>query len=119
MGDARHQSKVARVTGVAAPEPPNTAIDKKPKKKLKARDGRNGRKGKAKARFRFSSTTAGASFECSLRPRKKPPRFKSCESPAKYKLKPGRYRFEVRAVAGGVEDPTPASYGFKVVRKKR
>ncbi len=115
--------KVARVTGVEPPAPPvtepSTEIDKTPKKKLKAKDKKNGKKGKAKAKFKFSSTTAGVSFECSLRPKKKPPKFKGCESPAKYKLKPGKYEFQVRAVLAGVPDPSPETFGFKVVRKKR
>ncbi len=110
--------KVARVTGVKAPDPqPNTVLDKTPKKKLKARD-RNGKKGKARARFGFSSTSPGAKFECSLRPKGKQPRFKRCESPAKYRLKPRRYRFQVRAVLGGVPDPSPAKFRFRVVRKR-
>ena len=114
--------KVARVTGVQAPPPntePNTEIDKTPKKKLKAKDKKNGKKGTAKAKFKFSSTTSGASFECSLRPKTKQPKFKGCESPAEYKLKPGKYEFEVRAVLAGVSDPSPETFGFKVMRKKR
>jgi streptogramin lyase len=112
--------KVARVTGVeAAPTEPATALDKKPKKKLKAKDKRNGKRGKAKARFAFSSTAAGAKFECSLRRQGKPPRFKACTSPAKYALKPGKYEFQVRAVLAGEPDGTPAKFTFKVVRKKR
>jgi streptogramin lyase len=112
--------KVARITGVeAAPTEPATTLGKKPKKKLRAKDRRNGKRGKAKARFAFSSTAAGAKFECSLRRRGKPPRFKACTSPAKYALKPGKYEFQVRAVLGGEADGTPAKFAFKVVRKKR
>jgi virginiamycin B lyase len=112
--------KVARVTGVEAPNPePDTKLDKTPKRKLKAKDKPNGRKGKAKARFKFSSTTAGVRFECSLRPQKKQPKFKGCESPAEFKLKPGKYEFEVRSVLAGVPDPSPATFKLKVVRKKR
>ena len=111
--------KVARVTGVKPPaRPPRTEIDKAPKKKLRAK-ATNGRKAKAEARFKFSSKTSGASFQCSLRPKGKQPRFKSCESPAVYKLKPGKYEFEVRAVLAGVRDPSPETFRFKVVRKKR
>jgi virginiamycin B lyase len=112
--------KVARVTGVEAPATqPNTEIDKAPNKKLKAQDNKNGKKGRAKAKFKFSSTTSGVSFECSLRPKKKQPKFKGCESPAKYELKPGKYEFEVRAVLAGVPDPSPETFSFKVVRKNR
>ena len=55
----------------------------------------------------------------SLRPKGKAAKFKGCESPAKYKLKPGKYAFRVRAVLAGVPDPSPETFGFKVVRKKR
>ena len=111
--------KVARVTGVKAPAPapPNTEIDKTPKKKLQAKD-KNGKKGRAKAKFKFSSTTPGISFECSLRPKGKQPKFRGCGSPATYRLKPGKYEFEVRAVLAGVPDPSPETFRFKVVRKK-
>ncbi len=112
--------KVARVTGVKPPvTEPNTEIDKTPKTKLKAKDKKNGKKGTVKAKFKFSSTTAGVSFECSLRPQKKQPKFKGCESPAEYKLKPGKYEFEVRAVLAGAPDPSPETFSLKVVRKKR
>ena len=113
--------KVARVTGVEAPAPtpPDTTLDKQPKKKLKAKDRRNGKKGKARAKFKFSSTAPGAAFQCSLRKKRKPPRFKACQSPAKYRLKPGKYRFAARAVLDGVPDASPATFRFKVVRKRR
>ena len=112
--------KVARVTGVTPPvTTPQTALDRAPKKKLTAKDKRNGRKGTARARFKFSSPTANATFECSLRPRTKKPRFKGCESPATYRLKPGKYRFAVRAVRAGNRDPSPEMFAFKVARKRR
>ena len=120
------QNSVARVTGVepASPPPPpvtepTTEIDKTPKKKLKAKDKKNGKKGTAKAKFKFSSATPGVSFDCSLRKQKKDPKFKGCESPAKYKLKPGKYEFQVRAVLAGASDPSPETFKFKVVRKRR
>ena len=108
--------KVARVTGVVAPAPPVTEpvteLDKKPGKKLKAKPGK-----KAKAKFKFSSATAGVSFECALAKKGKSLDFEGCESPAKYKLKPGKYRFEVRAVLNDEPDATPEGFNFKVVRK--
>lgn len=105
--------KVARVTGVG-PENGSldTSIDQAPKKKIKTS------KKKAKAKFKFSSPDPAATFECSLKRKGKPVKFKTCSSPKKYKLKPGKYKFQVRAVAGGVADPTPAKYGFKIVRKR-
>ena len=35
----------------------------------------------------------------------------------KFKLKVGKHTFAVRAVASGLTDPTPATYGFKIKRK--
>jgi streptogramin lyase len=108
--------KVARVTGVKPKaKNPSTEIDRTPDRKLEAK----GRKGKAKARFKFSSSASKAGFQCSLRPKARKPRFKDCESPATYKLRPGKYRFAVRAVLAGAKDRTPATFSFKVVRKKR
>lgn len=126
--------KVGRVSGleppVGPPQPPpplvkvpETKIDKGPKKRVTIK-GR-----KAKVKFRFSSPDAGATFECRLtavatngkQPPKRAISFAACSSPKTYKLKPGSYRFEVRAVVAGAADPTPAKRSFKVVRvaKKR
>ena len=122
--------EVARISGLEPPvkpsgdgKPPATApettIDKGPKKRVTIK----GRARRAWAKFRFSSTTRGATFECALT--KKPPKkgvpmpkpeFRACKSPGKLRLKPGRYRFSVRAVSGGLVDPTPASRGFRIVR---
>jgi streptogramin lyase len=66
--------------------------------------------------FRFSSPDAGASFECRLerlgRGATRPP-FAPCASPSAYRVRPGHYRFEVRAVLAGVADPSPAKRGFE------
>lgn len=123
--------KVGRVSGLEPPQPPpppppppgtkpNTKIDKGPKVVRTT-------KTRAKASFRFSSTDATATFQCRLvkvkkkgakqSARAKAPAFKTCKSPKTYKrLKPGRYRFEVRAVNAAGADPTPARRPFKVVR---
>jgi PKD repeat protein len=68
---------------------------------------------RASVRFSFSSAPAGATFEC----RMDRGAFTACTSPKSYRLKPGRHSFSVRAVSGGVEDPTPAGFAFRVVRK--
>lgn len=117
---------VARVTGVEPPggnppppprPVPQTKIKKGPKKVVKTH------KKKAKVKFAFSSPTAGVSFQCSLTRLKgkktKAAPFKGCKSPKRYKLPPGRYRFKVRAVNGGVPDPTPAVRKFKIVHVGR
>lgn len=118
------QNKVARVTGVDPASPgttePETTIDKRPKKRIKTRN-------RARVKFKFSSSDPAATFECKLkrkRPRQgganqpRPAQFKPCASPKKYRLKPAKYRFQVRAVVAGVADASPAKFRFKVVRKE-
>jgi virginiamycin B lyase len=118
------KSSVVKVSGVEAPKTeapktgtpplaPETKIGKGPKKVVKTK------KAKAKVKFRFSSPAAGATFECSLTRLKgkktKAGAFKGCKSPKAYKLRPGKYRFQVRAVIGGIRDATPAFRKFKIV----
>ncbi|MGE5407902.1 MAG: hypothetical protein ACM3NV_04765 [Syntrophothermus sp.] len=113
---------VARVSGLEPPQgggggAPQTKIAKGPNKVVKTA------KAKAKVSFRFTSTARGSGFECALttlRKGKKQPQpvFKSCKSPKTYSLKPGRYRFRVRAVLAGQTDQTPASSTFRVVHVK-
>jgi hypothetical protein len=113
---------VAPVPPVVKPALPTTKLGSKPKKVVKITGAT------AQVKFGFSSTTAGARFECALGHRVKPKgkkarfvgqSFKACGSPKKYSLGPGRYRFQVRAVAGGARDSSPAAFGFKVVRTNR
>jgi streptogramin lyase len=133
--------KVARISGLEPPPPPaetpaepisapgppaplaaapETVITKGPKGKVRTKGRR------AAVKFRFGSPDAGASFECRLVRRaakkakaSKVPAFKACKSPKSYRLVPGRYRFEVRAVLGGTADATPAKRGFRVARIAR
>jgi streptogramin lyase len=83
---------------------------------------------KMRVAFRFASPQAGASFECRLvRIVKKKdeakgsaePAFRACTSPRVFRLTPGRYRFEVRAVLNGIPDPTRAKRPFRIVRAPR
>ena len=71
-----------------------------------------------KATFTFSSTPAGAAFECQL----DKGAFKACSSPFKVKtkkLKAGKHTLAVRAVQpAGNADATPSTFKFKVVAKK-
>lgn len=125
LGKAMESGAVVRVSGVdppatnsppppPPPSVPQTTIGKGPKKVVKTR------KRKAKVKFRFSSSSASATFECSLTRLKgkktKVGSFRPCKSPKTYKLRPGKYRFQVRAVLGGVRDKTPAASKFKIVR---
>jgi streptogramin lyase len=120
---------VVRVSGleppVTPPPPPpatapETKLDKGPKGLVTTKGKR------ATVKFRFSSTSAGASFECRLlrvggrkAHASKAVPFRACKSPKTYHLKPGRYRFEARAVLNGLADATPAKRGFRVVRAHR
>jgi len=83
---------------------PQTKISKGPKARSSSRI----------AKFKFSSTEAGSTFECKLD--RKP--FKKCRSPQKYKrLKPGKHVFKVRATdAAGNTDRTPAVRKFTVLK---
>jgi hypothetical protein len=88
----------------------DTSIDKKPKKKVKTR------KKKAKVKFAFSSSEPNVTFQCSIDGSE----FATCASPLKKKLRRGKHKFKVRAVNASSEpDETPASYSFKVKRKRR
>jgi streptogramin lyase len=123
-----NEYEVVRISGLeppvvpisgGKPKAPDTKIGKGPKKVVKTKGKR------AKVTFRFSSSTAGATFECALvtvkkgKGKKTPkPKFKGCKSPKKLSLKPGKYRFSVRAVLAGVADPSPATKAFKVVHVK-
>jgi hypothetical protein len=90
------------VTPTEPPSPPQTKIVSGPKGKVKA----------TTAKFKFSSPTKGAKFECKLDKGK----FKPCKSPKTYKkLKLGKHVFKVRAVANGLADPTPAKRQFKII----
>ncbi|HEX6154083.1 MAG TPA: hypothetical protein VFZ19_11235 [Solirubrobacterales bacterium] len=119
------QPGVARISGVdpavvtdpppPPPPSPQTKIDKGPKKVVKTR------KKKAKVKFRFSSSTPGVTFQCWLMrvSKKAQPailKYKNCSSPKVYRLRPGKYKFRVRAVNGGVPDLTPAVRNFRIVR---
>jgi hypothetical protein len=86
--------------------PPQTTLRGKPKRKTHDRT----------PTFRFTATESGSTFQCKLDG--KP--FRSCRSPFTTKpLALGRHTFKVRARDdSGKLDPSPASYGFRIVAKK-
>jgi hypothetical protein len=88
--------------------PPDTTLVKTPKKTVPSR------KRKQSVVFAFSSATAGAVFECSVDGKA----FRACSSGRKVKLKVGKHTFAVRAVAAGLVDATPATYSFRIKRKR-
>ena len=91
---------------VAAAITPDTTIAKGPKKKTKRR----------RARFEFTASEPGMSFECNL----DGGQFQSCTSPFNVKVKAGKHTFSVRATNGRVElDPSPAAHSWKVKKRNR
>lgn len=106
-------------SGAGAGRAHDTVIVRGPKRKVRLR----GRDRRAAVRFAFRSQPRGARFQCRLQGRhapKKLRRFRPCRSPRAYRLRPGSYRFAVRAVApGGRVDPTPARRSFRIVRGAR
>ena len=66
------------------------------------------------ADFTFQSTDLASTFECSL----DNAAFTACTSPKSYsKLKAASHQFRVRATSGGIIDPTPASFDWKIDTK--
>jgi hypothetical protein len=84
---------------------PETTLGKHPKKKTTSK----------KAKFTFTSSEAGT-FQCKVDKKKAKP----CTSPFKVKAKRlGKHKFSVFAVdAAGNVDASPATYKWKVVKKK-
>jgi streptogramin lyase len=128
-------SAIARVSGleppVVTPPPvptpaplpittrPQTKLGKGPKGVVETT------RGKATVKFAFSSSAAGASFECALTKGTKTKKgklrfatasFHGCRSPKSYRVGVGSYRFKVRAGSAGGVDSTPAERRFRVAR---
>jgi hypothetical protein len=98
-GQIRSFTVAPPVAGAA----PNTRLTRHPPRRTRKR----------RARFAFASTMRGSHFQCFYTGG-----WRACRSPERFRhLKPGRYRFKVRAVANGKRDRTPASWLFKVVRR--
>jgi hypothetical protein len=97
------QIEYEALTPTPAYTPPQTTIDEAPAGETQSAD----------ASFRFSSTEASSTFECSL----DGAAFTSCSSPRGYAgLSLGQHEFRVRATdPQGNVDPTPAHYVWRVV----
>ncbi len=98
------------VSAVVITETPETTITKRPPNRSEG----------STVRYRFRSDEAGSTFQCKLKgPGLRPAqrRFRGCASPKRYKnLKPGSYRFQIRAVdAEGNRELTPAGDRFRVL----
>jgi hypothetical protein len=85
--------------------PPETTITKRPKKKARKR----------RATFQFTSSEPNSTFECNL-----DGKLFRCASPLTVRARRGKRQFRVQAtdLAGNV-DPTPATHGWKVTKKKK
>ncbi len=85
---------------------PQTTLKRKPAKKTRDRT----------PTFRFASSEPGSSFQCKL----DGARYRACTSPfTTGRLGLGHHTFKIRARDdSGKLDPSPASYGFKVLAKK-
>ena len=130
--NVENESEVVRISGL---EPPTAVADQRPAGETesardedlqRAEEDREDQRQEGQGHLQVQLLGRGASFECALvkmkkgKGKKQPkPKFKSCKSPKKYSLKPGKYRFSVRAVLSGVADPSPATKTFKVVHVKR
>jgi hypothetical protein len=82
--------------------PPNTRLTASPPRRTRAQ----------RARFRFTATEAGSTFQCKLDRR----RWAACRSPQAYaRLKRGLHVFRVRARdSAGNADPTPATRSWRI-----
>lgn len=91
-------------------DPPQTTITEAPKANMKTR------KRKKRVRFAFASSELGSVFRCEM----DNGHGTACSSPYRRRVRKGLHLFEVQAIdPGGHADPTPATYQFKVKRKKR
>jgi hypothetical protein len=106
--DATGATASKSVSYTVAAVAPNTVLGSHPKKTIDTT------RKKAKVRFGFSSSAAGATFKCQLDKGS----LSSCASPKSYEVKPGSHRFSVEAVTAGGADPSPATFNFKVKRQK-
>jgi YD repeat-containing protein len=99
------QTLTATYAGPPPPVPPSTKLLKHPPKSTRS----------TTAKFAFAADRANATFRCKL-DRK---RAQGCRSPKVYKrLKVGKHTFKVWATAGGLMDPTPAKFAWKVLPKR-
>jgi hypothetical protein len=87
------------------PREPQTSISAKPGSRTQDRT----------PTFRFRAGAAGATFQCKLDGGS----FKPCRSPLTTKvLSYGAHTLQVRAVIAGAIDPSPATFRFKVTRRR-
>jgi hypothetical protein len=109
-GQARVDGSAPDIGADEVQTAPETTISKGPKAKVKTR------KKKAKVKFAFESSEPGSTFACAL----DAAAAAACSSPHYFKVRKGRHSLTVTATdAAGNVDPTPATYSWKVKRKRR
>jgi hypothetical protein len=90
-------------------DPELTSITTAPKAKIKTK------KKRARGAFAFSSNAPGVGFSCSLDSAP----FTPCASPFSFRARSGAHHFQVEATLDGTKFGDPASFDFKVKRKKK
>ncbi|MFN8152406.1 MAG: hypothetical protein U0R24_14950 [Solirubrobacterales bacterium] len=86
---------------------PRTRITSGPEERLTVKRA-------ADVRFRFSADEEGSTFQCRL----DDSGWRRCTSPKELRLRPGRHRFEVRAIdPTGNVDATPERWSVRVARR--
>jgi hypothetical protein len=100
----------------ATGDDPETAFKKKPKKKVKLKDGKETAKVKVKFKGTDNSPPPGPlTFECKVDKGK----FEECKSPLKLELDKGKHKIQVRAIDESEQvDATPAKATIKVKKAK-
>jgi len=103
VGSASQQLTIATTPPPPDTTAPGTTITKGPPNSTR----------KSRVAFGFTSDEPGSTFEC----KRDAKPFRPCTSPAKFRAKPGKHTFDVRAIdpAGNV-DPSPASDRYRVAR---
>jgi hypothetical protein len=90
-------------------QPPETTITRAPNRRVRTKKRRK------RAKFRFTSSQPGSTFECSV----DGDPFEACQSPFRTRVRKGRHTFNVRAIHPTFgTDPTPDEHNWKVKRKK-
>jgi hypothetical protein len=70
------------------------------------------RKRGAVVRIGFRSTPSGGAFQCRIKPTHE---FRLCTSPRTYRLRPGKYTFEVRTFKAGYQSGPSVAQAFRVI----
>ena len=89
---------------------------KKPRAMIRRYPGKRIRTGRAKAKvkFTFAANVAGSRFECRLDSK----RYRPCRSPWVERVKRGRHRFRVRAIAPSGRPGPADAFRFRVVQAR-